>query len=86
MTEKQLLKYDGKNVCITMHLFPHSVSTKTVRGMLVSEPVLNLAIRNGIIQVKEHFDFYLKALCNKNRTVDFIRWTQVKLIIEVNEL
>lgn len=86
MTEKQLLKYEGKKVCITMHLFPYSVSTKTVRGMLVSKPALTATIRNGVTHVKEHFDFYLKASCNKSRTVELIQWNQVKLIIEVKEL
>ena len=86
MTEKQLLKYEGKNVCITMHLFPHSVSKKTVRGTLVSEPVLTATIRNGITRAKEHFDFYLMPLPNEARKAELIPWNQVKLIIEVNEL
>lgn len=85
MTEKQMRKFEGKRVCIKMHLFPHSVSTVSLRGIIESEEVPNIYYKDGQMKKKIHYDFWLLPEPNENRKTECIRWNQLKLIIEVNE-
>lgn len=85
MTEKQMLKYVGKNVKIVKHTFHHSVALETLEGKVL-EPVevFTHILRWDKLTTKKHLDFYVETEDNKAVS---ICWNELKLIksIEVIE-
>ena len=79
MTEKQMTKYVGKKVCVTKHIFPHSVKTEKIIGDVL-EPVetVNHVLRDNKMIHKKHLDFYVgkKLIC----------WNELKLIKSIEVL
>lgn len=80
MTEAGMKKYVGKKVRIKMNIFPHSVKTEEIVGV-VSDPVETTVntLRGTTLIHKTHLDFYVGK--------KLIEWNKLKLIrsIEVIE-
>lgn len=73
MTEKQMLKYEGKCVKVVKNIFHYSVQFETLTGVVRSvRSKIITPRRNGENITKEHISFYVGER--------LIKWNELKLI------
>lgn len=76
MTEKQMLKYENKTVCVTKHVFPYSTKFEVITGVVKSIKSINIVPRRCEPPIKkEHTSFYVGDI--------LIGWNELKLITKV---
>ena len=76
MTEKQLLKLDGKKVRLEKHAFMHSIQINAYEGRIEVTRSDVFLVRDGSMKCYEHHGFYL---VRENDISLFFKYTDLKL-------
>lgn len=76
MTEKQMLKLEGKIVRFTFRVHHYDVKSEIVEGYVKPDPTTIYVMRNNVVKPYNHYDFYI--VDDKRATL--IKWNQLKNI------
>ena len=79
MTENQVKKLVGKKIRIVKNVFPHSVKTETLEGIVGYDMNISKVLRDNKMIYKEHIDLLLET----DERVEIIEWNKLKLITNV---
>lgn len=75
MTEKQMLKLEGKKVKFNFRVQRYAVKSEVIEGILKSDLTTIYIMRNNILKPYNHYDF---GVINKKAIL--IKWNQLKNI------
>lgn len=82
MTEKQMLKLEGKKVKFTFKVHHYDVKSETVKGYVKSTSTTIYIMRDNILKPYNHYDFYIID----DKRVTLIKWNQLKNITNLELL
>lgn len=76
MTEKQMLKLEGKKVKFTFRERKYSIKSEVIEGILKSELTTIYIMRNNHVNAYNHYDFWIMG----DKRADLIQWNKLKNI------